>query len=117
MNRGKEWQPGVNTTPSTDDHCFRFRTGKGRLLSDEVASIEELATQSLQSGVSYPSVQTGALELLKLAVDSVVVEKGNSPKRPPRIQACTPDIEPPRLATPEGKPMTTRLSRKARCYQ
>ena len=57
------------TNQQTEHRSFRFRLGKGSWLSDEIAHIETLATDRLRAGISYHSVQTGALALLRLALD------------------------------------------------
>ena len=57
------------TNQQTEHRSFRFRLGKGRWLADEIAHIETLATDRLRAGISYHSVQTGALALLRLALD------------------------------------------------
>ena len=82
-----------------DRRFFHFRTAKGKWLSDEIASIEKLATDRLRDGVAYHSVQTGTLVLLKLALEKVTTEMTNESAR---IQACTPAAEPPRCVPPEG---------------
>ena len=64
----------MNTQPTADRRAFRFRLGKGKWLADEIAHIERLATERLLAGVSYQSVQTGALVLLKLTLDRVTTE-------------------------------------------
>jgi hypothetical protein len=92
----------MNTEPKPDHRSFRFRIGKGARLTDEIASIEALATERLRAGVSYHSVQTDALALLKLALDRVTSELVEVPLEPTRIQACTPPPGPPRCAAPEG---------------
>jgi len=48
--------------------------GKGKWLADEIAHIERLATERLEAGVSYNSVQTGALVLLRMALDGTAGE-------------------------------------------
>jgi len=80
----------MNRKPNTEGHSFRFRTGTGRWLTDKIASIEALATERLRAGVSYHSVQTGALLLLKVALNHVSGELVESSGNPKRIQACTP---------------------------
>lgn len=85
--------------PNSEHHSFHFRTAKGKRVNDEIASIEKLATDLLRDGVAYHSVQTGALVLLKLALEGVATELVIEPAR---IQACTPVAEPPRCVPPEG---------------
>jgi hypothetical protein len=88
----------MNNHKKTNHQCFRFRTGKGQWLTDEIARIEEMATKRIQDGVSHHSVQTGAralLNMLLVASDSVTL----LPESP--IPACTPPSEPPRCAAPE----------------
>ena len=82
-----------------EHRSFHFRTVKGKWLHDEIASIEKLATDLLHDGVAYHSVQTGALVLLKLALEGVATELVIESAR---IQACTPVAEPPRCVPPEG---------------
>jgi len=89
----------MTTQSNTEQRSFRFRMGKGKWLADEIAHIERLATERLRAGVSYNSVQTGALVLLKMALDGVSTELVMESAL---IQACTPAAEPPRCAQPEG---------------
>ncbi len=89
----------MTTQPTTASRSFQFRTAKGRWLNDEIASIEKLATDLLREGVAYHSVQTGALALLKIAIEGVATEQIMEPAL---IQACTTAAQPPRCAQPEA---------------
>ena len=89
----------MTTQLTAVSRSFQFRTTKGRWLNDEIASIEKLATDLLHEGVAYHSVQTGALALLKIAMEGVATEQTMESTR---IQACTPTIQPPRCAQLEG---------------
>lgn len=99
-NNGKERQLPMSANPSRADDCFRFRAAKGKWLTDEIVAIEALATERLHAGVSYHSVQTGALALLKLALQEVSgeVDRGSGQ---PTVLAGRPFPEPLRRATPE----------------
>jgi len=92
----------MTTKPNIEHRSFRFRMGKGKWLTDEIAHIERLATERLQAGVSYNSVQTGALVLLKMALDGTAGELVEVPVDPTQIQACTPPCDSSRCAQPEG---------------
>ena len=85
--------------PTTACRSFQFRTAKGRWLNDEIASIEKLATDLLHEGVAYHSVQTGALALLKIAMEGVATEQIMESAL---IQACTTAAQPPRCAQSEA---------------
>lgn len=50
---------------------FRFRSGTGLWLVEEIQRIEALATERLRCGVSDSSVRIGALALLQAAVQDV----------------------------------------------
>ena len=84
---------------TTASRSFQFRTAKGRWLNDEIASIEKLATDLLRDGVAYHSVQTGALALLKIAMEGVATELVMESAL---IQACTTAAQSPRCAQPEA---------------
>lgn len=71
MNSGKQQQPSTNSLHNINGRVFRFQTRGGYLLTDQIASIEALATERLLAGVSYESVQIGALALLRLALEGV----------------------------------------------
>jgi len=92
----------MTTQTKTEHRSFRFRTGNGKWLADEIAHIETMATERLRAGVSYHSVQTGALVLLKMALERTTGELVEVPVNPPRIQACTPATDSPRCAPPKG---------------
>ena len=89
----------MTTQSNTEQRSFRFRMGTGKWLADEIAHIERLATDRLRAGVSYNSVQTGALVLLKMALEGVVTELVMESTL---IQACPPSPNSPRCAQPEG---------------
>lgn len=93
----------MTTNRDREPLAFRFRTTQGTLLADEIAAIEAAATERLCAGVSFHSVQVGALALLKLAVTDLgggeVAGLGSA-----RIPACVPPPEPPRCAPQEGSP-------------
>ncbi len=55
----------------TSGRSFRFYTSNGKRLTQQIESIEEMATKSLKAGTAYHSVQTGCLALLKIAMEEV----------------------------------------------
>lgn len=89
----------MDKKPNTEGHSFRFRTGKGQWLADEIARIEALATERLRAGVSYHSVQTGALALLNVVLGGVSGEAVELSAEPKRVQACATVSEPPQCGT------------------
>ena len=89
----------MTTQLNPERRSFQFRTAKGRWLTAEITSIEKLATDLLRDGVAGHSVQTGALALLKIALEGIASELVMESAR---IQACTPAAEPPRFIHPEG---------------
>jgi hypothetical protein len=54
----------MTTQSTTPPSQFRFRTSAGQGLAREIARIEALASERIQAGVAFHSVQTGALVLL-----------------------------------------------------
>lgn len=101
MNRGEERKPMMNAKPNREQCSFRFRTGKDQWLTDQIACIEAVATERLRAGVSFHSVQTGALALLKMLLDGVSGELVEAADEPAGIQACAPAAEPPRCEAKE----------------
>ena len=95
MNVGKKGNRSMNTQSNTERRCFRFRTGKGQSLTDEITAIEALATARIRAGVSCHSVQTGARALLKMLLEGVASEMVVLSMKPSRIPACRPGPEPP----------------------
>ena len=80
------------TTPTDQQSpAYRFRSGKSRLI-DEIARIESLASACLEEGVSLQSVHTGALALLRMAVEVV---EGELVPVAPTVPACPAALEPP----------------------
>lgn len=89
---------GNDMTNESSPPPFRFRASCGGLLPDEIARIEALATEQLRAGVSFASVQAGALALLRLAIsmaDAELVPLSGA------VPACTRSAEPSPCATLE----------------
>lgn len=85
--------------PLPDRQAFRFRAARGQPLAEEILRIEALATDSLRAGVSFASVQLGALAMLRGALEAVAGEL--VPAR--HIPACAPAPEPPRYDSQEDR--------------
>jgi len=66
----------MSTNQNSEPHPFRFRTGNGNLLTDEIAAIEAMATKTIADGGASNSVQDAALALLKTALEGVSTEVG-----------------------------------------
>ena len=102
MKTGKTTQPAAKVQPNPDQHSFRFRSATGKWLTDEIAYIESLAANRLRAGVSFASVQTGALALLKIAMEGVAGELVPASATATLFPACTPAADSSRYAQPEG---------------
>jgi len=92
----------MNKAESSHDKHFRFNTRKGQCLTDQIAEIEALATQRLRAGVAYYSVQTGALALLRLAIEDVDGVLADSKAGAIKIPACTLAPKQTRCAASKG---------------
>lgn len=101
VNSGEERLLSMSTNPSSEGHSLRFQTRSGQLLIDRITYIEALATERFRAGVSYESIRSGALTLLKAALQDTLVELAESPAQPKQIQACTPLPKPPRRSKPK----------------
>ncbi len=92
----------MNNQPDADTGCFRFRAGTGRWLSDEIARIEALATERRRAGIPSASVTTGALALLRLALDDVVGAWMADMAGASDVSACARMADAPRCGATEG---------------
>ena len=81
----------MTTTTNQQSSAYRFRSGKSKLI-DEIARIESLASACLEEGVSLQSVHTGALALLRMAVEAA---EGELVPIAPAVPACPVAFEPP----------------------
>jgi hypothetical protein len=86
----------VNTKSNDHGPAFQFQTGNGKLLIDEIAYIERLATERLRVGVEYQSIQFGALVLLKMAIEGATGRPVGGATNEIAIQACTVHSNSPR---------------------
>jgi hypothetical protein len=86
----------MTTQSTTPPSQFRFRTRAGQGLAREIARIEALASDRIKAGVAFHSVQTGALVLLRLAVETADGELVPIP-----VPACSIPSEPSRCTAME----------------
>ncbi len=91
----------MTTQPKPDLRSFGFRSRNGKGLTQEIANIERLATERLRAGIADHSVQTGALALLKIALEGVSSEISEVAIDSIQIQACTSPINSSRCIQPE----------------
>jgi len=80
---------------------YRFRTGRGVPLTEEIARIEALASDRLADGASHQSVQTGARALLNLALDRLSDEFIPGSLSAPPVPTCPPHPDLPRYRSTE----------------
>jgi len=92
----------MNKAESSYDKPFRFCTRRGQFLTEQITEIETLATERLRAGVAYHSVHTGALALLRLALQDVNGALPDQKDAATQIPACTPAPKQSRCPAPKG---------------